>query len=145
MVAALHHVQPQAGQAVNTAFDPVAALHSAHALGSARENQVTGLQFPGSRQVFYGFGNAPDQLRHRAALALLAIDPQPDGGLLRASGLRLWRDGTDGRAVLKAFADAPRAPLLFHFALQIAPCHVQADRIAVDMPGCVGCRNALAA
>ena len=51
----------------------------------------------------------------------------------------------DGRRGLKGFADAPWATLLFHIALQIAPGHIQAHGVTVNVLLRIGSCNVLAA
>ena len=80
-----------------------------------------------------GFGNVPDELGHGAALAVGAIDLQPDGGLGDVTRLIDGSDGANGGAGVKAFANAPGAALFFHVVLQVAARHVQAHGIAVDV------------
>ena len=59
-----------------------------------------------------------------AALAILPIDLHIDFCIFYIASLRNWRDGAHGGAVVKTFADTPRAALFLHLVLQIAACHI---------------------
>ena len=78
-------------------------------------------------------GDLPHQLLGRALLTRLPVDLETDLGVLDQTRLRCLGDWPHGRAVIKAFADTPGAPLFFHFALQVAPRHIQANGITIDM------------
>ena len=52
--------------------------------------------------------------------------------LREVAGLRDRVDRPDRRRVVEALADLPRLLLVAHAALQVAPRHVEADRVAVD-------------
>ena len=54
-------------------------------------------------------------------------------------------DRTNGRAVVKGFANAPRTALFLHVVLQIATRHVQAHGIAVNVLHGIGRRDVFAA
>ncbi len=135
----------QCAQAGNTAFQHIAGLHGTYTFGGAGHDEVTGLQLPGLGKHLNSLSNIPDELVHMAALAVFAVDLQPDFCLLYITRLCSRRDGADGGAVLKGLANAPGAALLFHVVLQIAARHVQAYGIAPDMFHGLRGRNVFAA
>ena len=72
-------------------------------------------------------------MRHRAALAVGTVDLQPDRGLVDAGhrGGRVQR--SDRRGVVEGLGQVPGPPLVTQLELQVAPRHVQAHGIAVDV------------
>ena len=138
MGGARHDLHADRRQTGDTAFQHVAGHDGCHASGRARKNQVAGLQSPGGRQLLDGLCNVPDQLANLAALARLAIHVQGDVGIGNVGHLGRRHQAADRGRVLKALANTPGAALLLHLVLQVAPRHVQADRIAVNMRGRIG-------
>src|SRR5512133_2014999 len=135
----------QFAQARHAAHERVAGHYRGHALGRAGEDQVARLQFPRGGKVFDRLADIPDQLRHVAALAVLAVHLQRDVRVRHVAGLRRGRDRADRRRLLESLADAPGPALLLHLALQVAACHVQADGITPDVALHVGGLDVLAA
>ena len=69
-----HDADRQAGQACDLTGQDVAHLHSVHAGGRARENQIARLQLPSGREVLDDLTDAPDQLADVAALSIASVD-----------------------------------------------------------------------
>ena len=74
--------------------------------------------------MFDGFCNIPNQFADMAALAVLAIDLHINFCIFNIASLSNRCDRTHGGAMVKTFADTPRAALFFHLVLQIATRHV---------------------
>ena len=68
-----------------------------------------------------------------AALTGFTIDIERDIRIQQFTYNRLGVQQTDRCAEVKRLADFPRSALLAHLDLQIAPGHVQANRIPVNM------------
>ena len=61
--------------------------------------------------------------------------------MLNGAGIGRSGNRSHWRAMVKPFADTPGAALFFHFALKVAPRHVQPDRIAIDVRHCLAGGN----
>src|SRR6185312_1698954 len=76
--------------------------------------------------------NLPDEVAHLTLLATDAVDIESDLDLREVFDPRRRGDAPHGGRAIEAFGDAPRAAELLHLALQVAACHVESHRIAVD-------------
>src|SRR4029077_5429361 len=78
-------------------------------------------------------GDAPDHLVDIGALAQRAVDLEPELALRRVADLGRRGDGADRRGLVEILAEGPGPALVFAGLLQVAPRHVQADRVAPDV------------
>src|SRR5581483_12009599 len=78
-------------------------------------------------------GDAPDHLAEIRTLAHGAVYRERDGALLEMAGLARRMDRTEHRGVIEALADLPGLLLRGHAVLEIAPGHVEAERVAIDV------------
>src|SRR5882724_1198569 len=118
--------------AVDTALQPIAALHRADTGRRAGEDQIARLEGEEAGEMADHLRNLPDELREIAVLPQLAVDLEPH----RAGGRMTDRGGRhDFRARgggLERLADLPWPTQLLGLGLQVAAGHVEADGIAVD-------------
>src|SRR5512141_1816996 len=123
----------QLPQAVDAGYQFVTRLGCAYACGSAGENDVARLQRVILRQERDLLGHAPDHLVDVRLLAQFAVYLEPEFGLGWMPQLACRGDRPAGRGLVEVLAEAPRPALVFALLLQVAPGHVQPDRITPDV------------
>ena len=98
----------------------------------AGEDQIAGQQFVVLRQEMQHVRHVPDHVGQIALLPGRAVDLEDDAAALRMSDLGDAVNRADRRRLRERFADVPRTLDFPHRVLQIAPRHVESDRVAVD-------------
>src|SRR5260370_3763558 len=115
-------------QTIDADLHRVARLHRADTLGRPREDYIARFEAEEPRQICHRLRDRPDQMRHVALLFRLAIDRQPEASLLEVTGCAGGGNRPHRRGAVERPADFPRTPHFAHLHLQIAACHVEADR-----------------
>src|SRR5690348_3658616 len=123
----------------------VAALHGPDARRRSGEDKITGPQLEQPGEIRDHFRHLPDELVEVALLALLSIHFQPYSAPGRMADGRSRDDLRTGSGGFECLPDFPRPAELLRFALQVAPRHVEPDRIAEDVVQGLILRNVLAA
>src|SRR4051812_35409356 len=103
------------------------------ALRRARKDHVTRLNFEVARQEGDLFGYGPDHIREVPRLFRRPIHAQRNFATREMPDLRGGVDWADGAGEVSRLAQLPRATEVFSFVLKVAPGHVEADGVAIDM------------
>src|SRR5580700_33896 len=78
-------------------------------------------------------GDAPDHLLEVRTLPYRAVDGERDRALGEMTNFSDRMDRAEHRGVIKALADFPRLLFRGHAVLQVAPRHIEAQRVAIDV------------
>src|SRR3954449_13523038 len=129
----LHHSKPDLAQALNRGGHRLPALDRADALGRARKDHVARLDFEVARQVGDLLGYGPDHVREIARLFRDSVNAErdfPAGGM---ADLCSRVNGADGTRRIGRLAQFPWAAQLLGLVLEVAPGHIEADAVSIDM------------
>src|SRR5262245_53726703 len=124
----------QLAQAVDSGEELVPGLGGADAGRRAGHDEVAGFQRVVLREEGDLLGHAPDHLVDIGVLANGAVDLQPELALRRVPDFRGGSDGADRGSLIEVLAEGPGPALVLADLLKIAPGHVQAYRVAPDVP-----------
>src|SRR5579883_3471460 len=127
-----HHAHAQLGEIGAVGGHEVGRYYRANARGRAGEDEIAGLELPGGGEVRDDLRNFPDQIGDPAVLAAYAVHIQRDLDPREVLDPGRGGDSADRRRAVECLGDAPGTAALLHLTLQIAACHVEPHRIAVD-------------
>ena len=125
----------------------VTGFHRPDTRGRAGINQVARLKRVVLGEIGDLLGHRPDHVGEIRALALLAVDIEPDRAFRRVADLRRGREHAAGRRFVEILAELPWPAVVLAPLLQVAPRHVEAHRIAeyvLARPFCVDAPAAFA-
>src|SRR5438105_10143055 len=123
---------PQLGDAIDARVQLVARLHRSHTGRRAGEDEIARLERVVLRQIGDLFWHRPDHVGKIGALALLAVDVEPNRPARGMADLRRGDELAAGGGFVEVLAEVPGPPVVLAPLLQIAARHVQADRVAKD-------------
>src|SRR5262245_30786764 len=125
----------------------VAGLHRANARWRAGVDEVARLERVILGEVGDLLRYRPDHVAEIGALALLAVDREPNRAARRMADPGGRHQRAAGRALVEILAEVPRPAVVLAPLLQVAPRHIEPDRIpeyvivralGVDTPPALG-------